>query len=669
MSQPADRFRAIGSIIGIESLDDVELEMMRLRDKLKGEITSKDSNIETLLNDLSTILDKEIKSVEGVLISLNVILKNANLPLLRSLDNVDQHAEEMLVKVKGVESIDKIKILNEIQEETKSKLIDSKFGLEIKDINKKVNQLIQDHANLELSVLDLLKIGKNVINQGKFDNCPLCEQIIDRDKLISRIDQRMLTVRDLSKGASVVRTMAVPLENKVGDIKDALESMVLQLKSFSELSKDNKEISIQINYLNELVISINSAKNLKTEIPLKDFFNHEREINKIWESLSSRSSNMLDKTGLTDEEKSVLENVRLIEQARTKSKDLSDAHRELKCLMDQFDLANKIYTTFSETKKVKIQEIYNSIQGGIELYFSKLHPNEPHKNIELKVTAGRRASTELKMESFGREGEDPRALTSEGHLDSLGLCIFLAFVKKFNESCPLVVLDDVVSTVDAKHRENICKLFFKEFGEKQLIITTHDELWCEQLRASQRSSGLSGNFINLNIVNWNVDEGPTIKQLKPKWSKIQEKLANGEKASAGNAGRTYLEWIFKRICEITNASVPVINWESGLVSDLFPHARKRLKSLIVDNSYKEYVNQAFSDLERTVIMGNILSHNNPLANKSSIDEVRRFCDSVHALHLLIQCPNCGQSMKYYKELKIFRCGNTKCDTPLELRTK
>lgn len=86
---------------------------------------------------------------------------------------------------------------------------------------------------------------------------------------------------------------------------------------------------------------------------------------------------------------------------------------------------------------------------------SGLSEKDLHKNIELTVALGKRASTELKIESFGRGGEYPRALISEEHLDSLGLCIFLAFVKKFNEDCTLVVLDDIVSIIDQAFRSSL----------------------------------------------------------------------------------------------------------------------------------------------------------------------------------------------------------------------
>ncbi|GAH88873.1 unnamed protein product, partial [marine sediment metagenome] len=252
--------------------------------------------------------------------------------------------------------------------------------------------------------------------------------------------------------------------------------------SFPELAEEKSKIMEKIAFLKEFVPHITSAKDLKDVIPVQVFDKQKNEINGVWSSISTKCSQVLDTIGVTEYEKKVLGVVRLIEQARSKTTELSKAQAELKIYQNRFDLAEKIFSTFSETKKAKIQEIYNSIQGNIQGFYSRLHPNELHKNVELKVALGRRASTELRMESFGREGEDPRALTSEGHLDSLGLCIFLGFVKKFNEGCSLIVLDDVVSTVDAKHRENICKLLFEEFRDQQIIITTQDGVWYEQLR-------------------------------------------------------------------------------------------------------------------------------------------------------------------------------------------
>ncbi len=119
MSQPAERFRAIGSIIGIELLDNVELNMMRVRDELAGKVTSKRNEVDGLIKELSDIVGKDITTIDDVVSALNEILRSAGLPLIKSLEDVDKHAEEMLTSVKKIEILYKIKVLNEILEMTK----------------------------------------------------------------------------------------------------------------------------------------------------------------------------------------------------------------------------------------------------------------------------------------------------------------------------------------------------------------------------------------------------------------------------------------------------------------------------------------------------------------------------------------------------------------------
>ena len=669
MSNPADRFRAIGSIIGIEPLDAIELEMMRVRDNLKGEIDSKEDKIDGLTSDLSTIIGKDITKVEDVLPALNEMLQEADLPLIKSLEDVDKHAEEMLKTVKKAESIDRIGVFNEVLETTKTELIALEVIGELNDFNNKVKHLLQEDIRLDLSVADLLESGRKVIEEEEMDICPLCEHKIDRGRLLAKIDNRLETLRNLSEKASEIRTMYVPLKNKLNQIADKVDAIISKIESFPELADEKSKLIEKIAFLKEFVPHITSAKNLKDVIPVQVFDKQKNEINGVWTSISTKCSQVLDTIGLTEDEKKVLDIVRLIEQTRSKTTELSKTLAELKIYQYRFDLAEKIFSTFSETKKTKIQEIYNSIQGNIQSFYSSLHPNELHKNIELTVALGRRASTELRMESFGREGEDPRALTSEGHLDSLGLCIFLGFVKKFNECCSLIVLDDVVSTVDAKHRENICKLLFEEFRDQQLIITTQDEVWYEQLRASQRVYGMEGDFKNKVITNWCVERGPTIRPYKIRWERIQEKINSGDKSGAGNEGRQYLEWVLEKICEVMQASGPIRS--SGLyeVEELLIAAKKRVESLIKEDVFKSKIFNAFQDLDSRKIMGNILSHNNILAGEVSIEEVNRFCNSVKNLHSVFLCPNCRHFIGYYRDLKIVRCSNARCKNPIEVKTK
>lgn len=243
-------------------------------------------------------------------------------------------------------------------------------------------------------------------------------------------------------------------------------------------------------------------------------------------------------------------------------------------------------------------------------------------------------------------------------------------VKKFNQDCSLIILDDVVTTVDSKHRNHICRLLIEEFREKQLIITTHDNLWYEQLHRHQIAYNVTGNFKNLTITSWDVSSGPNIRPYKPRWEKIQEKISSSEKVGAGNEGRQYLEWLLETICETTATPVPFKKSGRYEIGDLLPSVKKRLFSdLLRDGDFKSKIEEAFRHLDCNIILANILSHNNPLSEEASIDEVRLFCEAVNNIHNLFLCTKCGKMLNYYQDIKLLICSNPRCQDPLEIRAK
>ena len=279
MSKPANRFRAIGSIIGVEPLDGIELEMMRVRDNLNGKIDSNEETISGLITNLSTIIGTNIAKIEDVLPALNEILQEANLPLIKSLEDVDNHAEEMLKSIKKAKNIDRIGMLNEILGTTKTELIAEDVISELYDLNNKVKHLLQEDIRLELSIADLLKSGQKVIEkEEEMDICPLCEQKIDRERLLAKIENRLIILRDLSEKASEIRRMSVSPITKLNEISDKLEIIISKIESFPELANEKSNIMEKITFLNEFVSHIASAKDLKSEIPVQVF---DQQKNKI----------------------------------------------------------------------------------------------------------------------------------------------------------------------------------------------------------------------------------------------------------------------------------------------------------------------------------------------------------------------------------------------------
>lgn len=407
-----------------------------------------------------------------------------------------------------------------------------------------------------------------------------------------------------------------------------------------------------------------SAKEFAHAIPVKEFEVNIEKLKKLIESMSTKCQAMLEKIGVPEDWKNKIAAITIASQVKVLANEATKIESDLKVEEQQSECMEKIYNAFSETKKNTISEIYEAIIGNVNTFYSTLHQNDPHKNIELKIAADRRASAELKIESFDKAREDPRAFTSEGHQDSLGLCIFLAFVRRFNEGCNLIVLDDVVTTIDAQHRDRICKLLLEQFRNYQLVVTTHDGVWYEQLRSHQRAFRVHGYWKNLEIIRWTLKTGPIIEPFKLRWDRIKAKIESGDKQGAASEGRNYVEWLLKKICRVTLARLVIK--ERYTVADLLSPARERLDKLTRENPFQEKVSTGFQELEATAIMGNLMAHDNPEVENVSIDEVNRFCEAVHDLHTMFTCPGCGSFLKYYQDMKKLRCPDSHCQKPLEI---
>lgn len=438
------------------------------------------------------------------------------------------------------------------------------------------------------------------------------------------------------------------------------------MQQFSEFDEYSQQLSYCVVELASLRGDYIEAKIISRQklIPTEGFKKCFERINQLIDLIQNISKEQFQSTELSSDWKEKLDAINLANRVSALAMDIDTLENDLKEYHRKIKLAEVIYNTFNEVKTEKIIKTYNAIKDNINSYYTTLHPDDPHRNIEINVIAGRRASTNLRIRSFGLF-EDPRAYTSEGHLDSLGLCIFLAFAKKFNSDCSLIVLDDVITTVDAKHRSLVAKLLFEEFKNYQLVITTHDSIWYEQLCAAERACGISGNCKNMEIVKWTLESGPQIEPYKPHWESILNRINNGDKTGAGEEGRIYLEWLLKRIC--LNTQTPVIlKMEKYTIADLYEPAKKRLLAIMTDSDYKQMLQDAFSELDSISLMGNLLSHDNSDAGNASIEEVTRFCYAVHAIRIILQCPNCDSFFKYYQDFRRLRCTNARCSRPTEI---
>jgi len=183
---------------------------------------------------------------------------------------------------------------------------------------------------------------------------------------------------------------------------------------------------------------------------------------------------------------------------------------------------------------------------------------------------------DLNVNFYERGLFPPGAYHSEGHQDGMGVCLYLALMKRlFEERFTIALLDDVVMSVDSGHRYQFCKLLKTHFPNTQFVITTHDRLWAEQMR----SAGLVTAKTSLAFHSWTVDTGPLVESNVEIWDEIAAALAKGKVEAAAAGLRHHLEYASRHLADHLGAR-PVFradgNYELG---ELLPSVLSRMKEL------------------------------------------------------------------------------------------
>jgi hypothetical protein len=132
--------------------------------------------------------------------------------------------------------------------------------------------------------------------------------------------------------------------------------------------------------------------------------------------------------------------------------------------------------------KEKTEKTIAKVSADIQRLWAKLHPDEPIEEVRLYIPQDEEKAIDISLKFFGVDQPSPRLTLSEGHRNSLGLCIFLALVIHEEAEPRPIVLDDVVSSLDREHRGMLAKVLMEDLAHRQVILLTHDREWFSELR-------------------------------------------------------------------------------------------------------------------------------------------------------------------------------------------
>lgn len=617
---------------------------------------------------ICVITDHDTYNDKSVLTYINEqrkILKGKNITTLKSsnvkkdLESVLTTGEKQKINPELLE-LDIQNIISVVDKESLKPLSDATTKLEEHlELIKSDEELIRELKRLKLTEKGLLLIDDS-------GNCPLCDKEWAPGELATylkiKVDKAGIAkriVKDITGYSTIIKEPINKILESVSKVIHAAKDV--KLNSFvASIQQWEVQLSLLQKCLDEPIETYSENKFSKAKV--QSLFvpsNIETITSSLMKKINKKYPKQTARHTAWDKLTRLEEHLNTLEQAKSDIKDGKLLSQRAKIIYDSFNIArDDVLESIYNDICVQFQTLYKQIHGSDENNFNAIiQPSE--------------AGVDLSVDFYGKGLYPPHALHSEGHQDSMGMCLFLSLSEKFGgDLLDLIILDDVVMSIDVDHRKPICALFTESFPNHQFIITTHDKTWANQLKSEKVV--MSKNLIEL--YNWNVDTGPKKNSYSDIWKSVEENLNKNDIPSAAFSLRNGSEEYFSNVCENLGALVPYRldnTYDLGIMLNAaIARYRKLLK--IGKQSANSFNDQSLMDTlteidstsssiilrssaEQWAINSNV--HYNSWMNFSK-KEFQQVSDSFQDLFALFKCSKCGKMLKVVSSNNIdtdFRC--------------
>lgn len=406
-----------------------------------------------------------------------------------------------------------------------------------------------------LNFYTLTKLGLKLLdNTGK---CPLCDTDWPEGKLKLYLEEKMVKADFIINEKKIiddVMTNTIMEINKISQniIQFKLSADKIEFKNRLFLEKWLNEINSFINMMTKSVenyklISYNKENIDKIFAPQKS----EKIITELINEGKRLSPEITPELLAWDTLTRLEENLKSLEKAENEYNDaIIPAKR-----------AKKIHDVFLIARDEVLSGLYNDIRDKFVALYRSIHKlDESQFSATIQPD---KAGLDFEVDFYGRGNHPPHALHSEGHQDSMGLCLYLALSEKLNQGLiDLTILDDVMMSVDADHRRQICNILATNFPNRQFLITTHDKTWANQLR----TEGVVSQDESIEFYDWNVSTGPKTHQGFDIWDALKKYLKENNVPEAAAELRRGSEEYFASVCDALKVPVEYNlnhSWELG----------------------------------------------------------------------------------------------------------
>jgi hypothetical protein len=565
--EPAKRSEEIQSILKLDEIGQTRSALNTAQNKLQTGQRTAAAQAESAQDALQLHLQIPTLRAEELLEAVNKRRKVLGLPEIADL-TADIKLDAGLSAAAKMPDFNKQSALRDLKT-----LSDAAKGLP--DLAKtEAAEILSDLAKLEADPALLAALQRRSFIEKGLDlvdgpECPLCdhpwqdEQHL-RDHLKVKLEKleeaRKLQQALLSKGAAISQE-AIRLVSLLGLIQKIAEGQ--EDKEFAQLLSAWKT---DLEGLKAKLTTVDGLTGLKGRLTA-GWPGTPNAFQKTVEALTEKIEAKPDQTATLDAQT-------FLTTAQLRLSDYREAKRKNKAAAIAWNSAKAAYEAYCGVMEDELNALYDDVQEDFSTFYRAINEDdEAEFTAKLSPNEGR---LDFDVNFYERGLFPPGAYHSEGHQDGMGVCLYLALMKRlFGDGFTFALLDDVVMSVDAGHRYQFCKLLKTYFPDTQFVITTHDRLWAEQMK----SAGLVTGKTSIVFHSWTIDTGPLVESNRGIWDEIAAALGKGKVEAAAAALRHHLEYASRHLADQLGATLPFRadgNYELG---ELLPSVLARVKSL------------------------------------------------------------------------------------------
>ncbi len=431
-----------------------------------------------------------------------------------------------------------------------------------------IEQLEKDARLLvSLQQRELVESGLKLVDGP---SCPMCDhEWPDEAHLLSHLhakQQKSQAARELKQK---LIEHASSLSTEVGNLK----ALLLETHRIAKIESAVEMLSSVVAWGKDLAFFQEQLKSFATILELKD------RLASGWpaipEGFGAKLADFMSAIRAKPDQSASLAAQSFLINAEQRFKDYKAARLTETASKKARDASKVAYDAWCAAMESELNELYEAVEDDFSKFYRLLNDGDEQKFVaRFKATEGR---LDFDVNFYERGLFPPGAFHSEGHQDGMGVCLYLALMKRLlGDHFTVALLDDVVMSVDADHRYQFCKLLMAEFPNTQFVIATHDKVWAEQMRSAK----LVTRKTSMAFDSWSVDTGPLVESNPEIWAEIDTALAKGKVEVAAPILRRHMEFVARLLADQLGAQTAFRADNSYDLGGLLPSAFSRLSDLL-----------------------------------------------------------------------------------------